>query len=393
MAAQFPAASEDAGSPFGDSHSRGYSTSGISANGSHADGRPASSFYALDGHTGMETPTSAGFDGTVNPTRRHYGNNKSITSTSRPNSEFARPQGTGVGDRVSRVSFADSSFTGREGGNGNKRSSYFANGPGTASSPNAHRYKASQGNSISGSSIFNMYSGGANAKDAPAMPRTPIPAVFSKDRDVTKGVEATAARSLSDQDLAGIVVNTAPPVHSPESFETAALPASRSADGNLGNMSEHDSEHLAVTDFNNNSINKKHNITLSTSMPRLANPQGRQSILSPDDMLKAYAAKTAIAGPNPRPLLASTQEMTSSMSLPTVNLRKDANSSAQRPDTFMSEYSKYPDEDLEDFVAVHPVHPAQAHAEETLADQHEEGSTLGKKGIFNTKFKFGNSSK
>lgn len=64
-------------------------------------------------------------------TRRHLVN-KSLTSKSRPQSEFNRNPGTGVGDRVSRVSSADSSFTGnaKEGGD-NRRSSYFANGPGT----------------------------------------------------------------------------------------------------------------------------------------------------------------------------------------------------------------------------------------------------------------------
>lgn len=390
MAAQFPAMSNeghaaDAAGPFGDMHSRGYSTSGISAVGSHAEGRPASSFYALDGHTGMDTPTSAGPD----PTRKHYGNNKSITSTGRPTSEFARPQGTGVGDRVSKVSFADSSFTGKETTGGNRRSSYFANGPGTASSPNAHRYKASQGNSISGNSIFNMYGGGG--KDAPAMPRIPIPAVFNKDRDVTKGVEASTARSLSAEDLASIVVNNnAPGVYSPESFETAALPASRSADENLESMTSGGDQFLAVGDSNNN--NKKHNITISTSMPRLANPQGRQSILSPDDMLRAYASKTAIAGPSPRPLLSGQQDLTSSMSVPTMSLRNNETnpSSAQRPDTFMSDYSKYPDEDLEEFVSVHPTHTLQHQEQDNQAD---EGSTSGKKGIFNTKFKFGSSSK
>lgn len=395
MAAQFPAMSNDEGhasdaaGPFGDMHSRGYSTSGASAVGSHAEGRPASSFYALDGHTGMDTPTSAGSD----PTRKHYGNSKSITSTSRPTSEFARPHGTGVGDRVSRVSFADSSFTGKETGGGNRRSSYFANGPGTASSPNAHRYKASQGNSISGNSIFNMYGGG---KDAPAMPRIPIPAVFNKDRDVTKGVEASTARDLSAEDLAGIVVN-APGVYSPESFETAALPSSRSADENLNSMTSGDDGFLAVGDNNNN---KKHNITISTSMPRLANPQGRQSILSPDDMLRAYASKTAIAGPSPRPLLSNNnhQDLTSSMSVPTMSLRNDMapppSSIQQRPDTFMSDYSKYPDEDLEEFVSVHPTHEVNKYeAQDQERDQVDEGSTSGKKGIFNTKFKFGNSSK
>lgn len=367
MAAQFPTMTgEDEG------HNRGYSTSGFSAVGSQAEGRPASSFYALDGHSTVETPSDPG----APITRRHIGN-KSLTGNSRPNSEFARPQGTGQGDRISRVSFADSSFTGREGGN--RRSSYFANGPGTASSPNAHRYKSSQGNSISGNSIFNMY----GVKDAPAMPKIPIPAAFSKDRDVTKGVEASTARTLSAEDLAGII--TSKGAMSPDSFETASLPASRSADGNLGIFADNNIEYLSSNDAANGSNNKKHNITLSTSMPRLANPEGRQSILSPDDMLKAYAAKTAIAGPNPRSLINNNQEITSSMSVPTM-----ASISQKRPDTFMSDISKYPDEDLEEFVPVHPY--VQDTVQETLALPHHQQqatASTGKKGVFNTKFKFG----
>lgn len=377
MAAQFPTI---AGGDEG--HNRAYSTSGFSAVGSQADGRPASSFYALDGHSTVETPSDVG----APSARRHLGN-KSLTSNSRPQSELSRAAGTGVGDRVSRVSFADSSFTGgaKEGG-GNRRSSYFANGPGTASSPNSHKYKSSQGNSVSGNSIFNMY-GGLNSKDTPAMPRIPIPALYAKDRDVTRGVEASTARALSAEDLAGIISPKGPT--SPDSFETAALPASRSADGNLGPFENDNTDYLSPP--NEGNTNKKHNITLSTSMPRLANPQGRQSILSPDDMLKAYAAKTAIAGPSPRPLMNSnnSQYMTSSMSVPTM-----ANNTQQRPDTFMSDTSKYADEDLDEFTPVHAYDPCERE-QETLSSSPQYQSdrsiapTTSKKGVFNTKFKFG----
>ena len=53
-------------------------------------------------------------------------------------------------------------------------------------------------------------------------------------------------------------------------------------------------------------------------------------------MLKAYAAKTAIAGPSPRPLrnCNNSQQITSSMSVPTAG-----NKTQQRPDTLMSNTS------------------------------------------------------
>ena len=126
------------------------------------------------------------------------------------------------------------------------------------------KHELSQRNSVGGNSIFNMY-GGSNSKDTLAMPRIPIPAVFKRHGDVTRGVEASTASTLSAEDLVGIISPQG--ATSPEPFETAALPASRSANRDLGPF---------ATDYmsspNGHSVNKKHIITLSTSMPRLANP-------------------------------------------------------------------------------------------------------------------------
>jgi len=179
---------------------------------------------------------------------------------------------------------------------------------------------------------------------------------------------------------------------SPESFATATLPQSASAGGMLSPFDD-SADVTRTQDYEGDNTDaagggnpRKHNITISTSMPRLANPQGRQSILSPDDMLKAYATKSSIAGPNPRSRLqasTSSANLGSSASVPTLHSLQQ-----QRPDTFMSDGSKYDENDKEEFIS------ANGYAEgnqEILSSSPSDTSTAGLRGVFNTKFKFGSS--
>ena len=226
-----------------------------------AAGRPTSSFYALDGHSFIETPP---------------------TSAELPGQQRFRPNGTGHGDRVSRVSFAEYAYTN---GHAKRPSSFIATG--AVSSPNAHKSKQST------SSI-------------PAMPRLP----------------ATAATGYENSDLASEVDG-----HSPHSLSSEEIARVGSAKGNKNSTPTKNS--------------KKHNITVSTSMPFLGNIGGRQSIMSPDDLMKAYAFK--------------------------------AHQPVERPDTVFTEASRYGDEQQEEVVR-----------------SSEEGELpAAKKGKFAGKFGFG----
>ena len=194
-----------------------------------AAGRPTSSFYALDGHSFIETPP---------------------TSAELPGQQRTRAAGVGHGDRVSRVSFAESAYTG---GHSKRPSSFFA-----ASSPNAHKSKHS-------------------VASIPAMPRVPA--------NAATGYEASDFSAGSD--------DASPHVLSPEEIAHMGSRKGSKSSSPVKN-------------------GKKHNITVSTSMPFLGNIGGRQSIMSPDDLMKAYAFK--------------------------------AHQPAERPDTTYTDTSKYVDE-------------------------------------------------
>lgn len=164
----------------------------------------------------------------------------------------------GHGDRVSKVSFAESAFT-NNGAAAAKRTSYFANGPGTASSPNHHRYKHSLGNSI------------ASIPKRSGLAR-------SIANDVTEGVDTLAPRPLSQGDVEHLARNI--PSHDGTASRASMHKASLSEAAVSPSL-----PHPARL-----GPGKKHNITVSTSMPAFNPAVDRQSILSPDDLLRAYAS-------------------------------------------------------------------------------------------------------
>lgn len=185
------------GSTAAAAHSRDQSHSAASAYG-----RPTSSFFALDGHSTAEALSTDDVDSPAGtrPSARQIGH----------------------GDRVSRVSFVESGMTSTK-----RVTSYFSNGPGTASSPNHHRYKDSLAKSTSS----------CRSPDA----------------------QADAGNDPFDTEDIGTTHVPAGPDDESASSSTWAAP-------------------------------RKHNITVSTSMPAFTPSIDRQSIMSPDDLLKAYAS-------------------------------------------------------------------------------------------------------
>lgn len=212
--------------------------------------RPTSSFYARDGHSAMEAPLASG---------------ESFNSLERNSMVMTQSRQIGNrGDHVSRISFAESTFTG--GDRRSKRMSYFNNGNGSVSSPNVHRYKNSVAASIS------------------SVPKIPPAAGF----DVTQGVDSSAPRPLSSTDINGAVQLRGHSSH--PSNASASSPFDHS-----GSVSDPDG--MANDNTHPPSKSRKANITISTSMPFMNQPQGRESILSPDELLQAYASKaTATMG-------------------------------------------------------------------------------------------------
>lgn len=221
-------------------------------------GRPTSSFYALDGHSFIDTPpTSAEMPGR------------------------SRPMGTGHGNRVSRVSFAETAYTG---GHSKRLSSFFASGAGPTPHARTSKYSTSS---------------------IPAMPQLPASAATGYEAgDFAAGVDGSSPHSLSLEEVA-----------------------------RLGKGSKDTSP--------SKWSGKKHKNTVSNSMPFLGNIGGRQSIMSPDDLMKAYAFKAH----QPQP--------------------------ADRPDTAHTEASKYADEQQEEIA------------------RSSEEVDAPKKGKFGAKFGFG----
>ena len=165
----------------------------------HVGQRPTSSFYAIDGHSIAD-----------------YGHGHGDGVSARGSSMYDKA----AGSRTSRISFAnmdDMVTAGQQ--HGRSRSSYFNNGEGSVSSPNANRYRTSVASSHYG------------------------------------------------------VAHPSPPISASGSMTALAT----SADANPADGSPARN-------------NKPRNITVSTSMPFIAQPNGRESIMSPDDLLRAYAS-------------------------------------------------------------------------------------------------------
>jgi len=235
------------------------------------NGRPASSFYDIDGHSAMEY--SPPIDGSA--------------PMPSPPSQVAQMRQIGHGgnnpsNRISRVSFAESSFTNKD---PNRRTSYFgsansiyggvSSGTGNNRNSNGHKYRNSLAASLHSNNV--------------PMPPLPIASQYSPPL-------GDASRSGSDQDLAGILTPSkhGASLSNGSSVKTGYRPSSLAYSNTAFAENDTIADNSALlhppAPEKQQIKPKKHNITISTSMPFISPPKGRESILSPDDLLKAYAS-------------------------------------------------------------------------------------------------------
>lgn len=241
-------------------------------------GRPVSSFYALDGHSVMD-PFSNG------AVPDHEGGMPSAQAQVDQMRQIGH--GNHSSERVSRVSFADTSFgSGKE-----KRGSYFgfAHSTGPDGKPRMSVVDSTQ-----------------DRDSSVGMPTPPIPAASQYPSVYSDRQNPGVQRSGSNGDLAGILTNAPTSYHHANpsiatsmksGYRPSSLayqdPAQEADDSALLSEELQDQHTSPVTIPTAQKKNpKKHNITISTSMPFVNQPKGREStsIMSPDDLLKAYAS-------------------------------------------------------------------------------------------------------
>ena len=230
--------------PVNFSHIRSQSQSAASAYG-----RPASSFYALDGHSGLDSDS---------PTTMKYLAGSGNVESQPNSSQVAQMRRIGHGDhdRASRVSFADNTWA----NSNNKHASLVSHpkqGVGSAASPNHHRYKSSIGQSIS------------------SLPMRPSPA--SGPEDVAYGVDSATPRSLSHSDVVGML--------------TSADGLPNRSQARLSSSSPAQQDEISSLPING--VQKNQDSSFAANMPFIGQPVGRDTILSPDYLLQAYASKTS----------------------------------------------------------------------------------------------------
>lgn len=246
--------------------------------------RPTSSFYALDGHSVAETMSNAN-NGSISENFPDY---------SHPQAAVGKQIGHGAtASRLSKISFADTSFgsAGSHGGHSrsatgvvDKRptSSYYNNGNGSVSSPNHHRYRSSMASSVY-----------LPAKVSPSLPSggslTNLAGV-QQQQQLLHGEGVTVSSAVSPlsgrtQSYSALAEAAFPDGHVESPFVDAHAVSASSAESPL-----YQTAPGASLPQDASGKSRKANITVSTSMPFISQPAGRDSIMSPDELLQAYAS-------------------------------------------------------------------------------------------------------